>query len=98
VRYAEVCTHTGPPLTICTDTPPGYGCVVTIQTFAVSGMTCEHCVNAVRAEVGALSGVTEIDVELNAGATSTMRVSATAPLRDEEIAAALDEAGGYHLA
>jgi hypothetical protein len=25
-------------------------------------------------------------------------VSATAPLRDEDIAAALDEAGGYHLA
>ena len=68
------------------------------QTFAVTGMTCEHCVHAVQSELGALPGVSDVAVELNAGGTSTVHVTGTAELATEQVAAALDEAGDYHLA
>jgi copper ion binding protein len=38
------------------------------QSFSVSGMTCQHCVAAVGAEVGALAGVSGVDVDLDSGA------------------------------
>jgi copper chaperone len=31
-------------------------------------MSCEHCARAVRAEVGKLPGITDIDVDVTAGA------------------------------
>jgi copper chaperone CopZ len=68
------------------------------QTFPVTGMTCGHCVSAVTSELKELPGVTEVDVELVAGGSSTVTVAATTPLTDEQVAAALDEAGDYHLA
>ena len=68
------------------------------QTFAVTGMTCGHCVSAVTSELKDLPGVTDVDVELIAGGSSTVTVDATTPLTDEQVAAALDEAGDYHLA
>ena len=71
---------------------------MTDQTFAVTGMTCEHCVHAVETELGALPGVTAVAVDLAAGGTSTVRVAAAGALTDEQVAAALDEAGDYRLA
>ncbi|EAP98714.1 putative metal-binding protein [Janibacter sp. HTCC2649] len=68
------------------------------QTFAVTGMTCGHCVSAVTSELKDLPGVTDVDVDLVAGGSSTVTVDATTPLTDEQVAAALDEAGDYHLA
>jgi len=68
------------------------------QTFPVTGMTCGHCVSAVTSELKDLPGVTDVDVELVAGGASTVTVAATAPLTDDQVAAALDEAGDYHLA
>lgn len=70
---------------------------MTVQTFAVTGMTCEHCVHAVREEVGALAGVSDVAVDLVPNGTSTVRVTSAAPLTDDQVAAALDEAGDYHL-
>jgi copper chaperone len=70
---------------------------MTVQSYAVTGLTCGHCVHAVSSEISALAGVTEVDVDLDAGGTSTVRVTTEAPLSDEQIAAALDEAGDYHL-
>ncbi|WP_432484231.1 heavy-metal-associated domain-containing protein [Kineococcus esterisolvens] len=67
------------------------------QSYEVTGMTCEHCVNAVRTEVGAIDGVTSVDVALVAGGTSTVTVTSAAPLDDAAVAAAVDEAG-YELA
>lgn len=67
------------------------------KTYAVDGMTCEHCVNAVRAEIGALDGVHDVTVSLVPGGTSDVSVSSDAQLSDEQIVAALDEAG-YTLA
>lgn len=65
-------------------------------TYEVTGMTCGHCVSAVREEVGALDAVTGVDVDLVAGGTSTMTVTSTAPVSSDAVAAAVDEAG-YRL-
>ena len=58
-------------------------------TFAVRGMTCEHCRVAVREEVGAVPGVTAVDVDLAAGAV-TVEGGDVSPAA---VAAAVEEAG-----
>ena len=70
----------------------------TMQSFAVTGMTCGHCASAVTSELKVLDGVTNVDVELVAGGTSTVTVTSEAPLDQSKVAAALDEAGDYRLA
>ncbi len=68
------------------------------QTFQVTGMTCEHCVHAVTSELRDLAGVDQVDVDLVADGTSSVRVTTDQPLDDSQVAAALDEAGDYQLA
>ncbi|MFG1924250.1 heavy-metal-associated domain-containing protein [Cryptosporangium sp. NPDC048952] len=63
-------------------------------TYPVTGMTCEHCVNAVRSEVGEVPGVTAVEVDLSAGSVT---VTSDAPVDVEQVRAAVDEAG-YALA
>ena len=41
--------------------------MATTQVFAVTGMTCGHCVNAVTEEVAKIPGVSEVSVDLVAG-------------------------------
>jgi copper chaperone CopZ len=67
-------------------------------TYPVTGMTCEHCVHAVTGELGGLDGVTRVTVELVPDGRSQVTVDSAAPLADQAVAAALDEAGGYRLA
>ena len=69
----------------------------TNQTFPVTGLTCEHCVGAVTSELNALPAVTNVQIDLVAGGTSTLNVTADKALTDAEVAAALDEAGDYRL-
>ncbi|MGW0245436.1 heavy-metal-associated domain-containing protein [Nocardia goodfellowii] len=64
------------------------------STYTVKGMTCGHCVSAVKSEIGKIDGVTSVDVDL---ATGAVRVDSTAPVADSEITAAVDEAG-YEVA
>lgn len=71
--------------------------MATTATFAVSGMTCEHCVSAVTEEVSKLAGVRDVAVQLAAGGPSSVTVTSDAPLDVEDIRAAVDEAG-YELA
>ena len=54
-------------------------------------MTCEHCVRAVKQEVGEISGVTQVDVEL--GTPSTVTVESTEPISHQDLVEAIDEAG-----
>ena len=68
------------------------------QTFPVTGMTCGHCVSAVSSELKEIPAVTDVSVELVAGGTSTVTVTSDAPVNEADVAAALDEAGDYHLA
>ncbi len=71
---------------------------MTVTAYAVTGMTCEHCVHAVTAELSRLGGVTGVNVELVPGGESKVTVTSDAPLPEEEVSAALDEAGDYRLA
>jgi copper chaperone len=71
---------------------------MTTRTYAVSGMTCGHCVGAVTDELKSLPGVTDVHVELVAGGSSPVTVVSEAPLDDVQVEAALDEAGDYRLA
>ncbi len=66
---------------------------MTSTTYRVDGMTCDHCVRAVRAEVGAIEGVSEVEVDL---ATGEVAVTSDAPLDAAAVRAAVDEAG-YEL-
>jgi len=64
------------------------------STYSVTGMTCGHCAQAVTSELTALPGVAEVRVDLGTGSVT---VTSSAPLADEQVRAAVDEAG-YELA
>jgi copper chaperone CopZ len=70
-----------------TNTPRTF---VGTTTFRVEGMSCDHCVRAVTAEISAVPGVREVAVDL-AGGLAT--VTAAAPVDRADVAAAVDEAG-----
>ncbi|GAB2974863.1 MULTISPECIES: heavy-metal-associated domain-containing protein [Streptomyces aurantiacus group] len=58
--------------------------------YEVKGMTCDHCVKAVSSEVGALDGVTGVEVDLKTGRVT---VSSGERLAYDAVAEAVDEAG-----
>jgi copper ion binding protein len=62
-------------------------------TYTVAGMTCGHCVNSVKEEVGQVAGVDAVDVDLKTGQVT---VTSAAPLDDADVKAAVEEAG-YEL-
>lgn len=64
--------------------------MTTNTTYKVQGMTCDHCVQAVTTELTALDGVEAVDVDLASGEA---RVTSAAPLDDEAVRAAVEEAG-----
>ncbi|MDH2430540.1 cation transporter [Sphaerisporangium sp. TRM90804] len=57
-------------------------------TYTVKGMTCGHCVSSVTEEVGAVDGVTGVEVDLATG-----RVTVAGPADGDAVAAAVREAG-----
>jgi len=63
-------------------------------TYQITGMTCGHCVSAVTAEISALPGVRDVEIDLKAG---TATVTSEPALTVDRVAAAVDEAG-YELA
>jgi copper chaperone len=63
-------------------------------TYTVSGMTCQHCVNAVTGELSSLDGVDDVLVDLGTGVVT---VTSAQPLDENDVRAAVDEAG-YELA
>ncbi|MFI5839773.1 heavy-metal-associated domain-containing protein [Catenuloplanes sp. NPDC051500] len=64
------------------------------NTYAVTGMTCAHCVQAVTGELTQLPGVHDVTVDLPTG---TVTVTSDGPLPVDEVRTAVDEAG-YALA
>ncbi|KHS51126.1 MULTISPECIES: heavy-metal-associated domain-containing protein [Brevibacterium] len=66
---------------------------MTTTTITVSGMTCGHCEAAVKEELGALAGVSDVAVDLNAGGDSPVTITSSNELDDAAIRAAVDEAG-----
>lgn len=69
---------------------------MTTATYQVSGMTCEHCVRAVHEEVSGLPGVSAVSVDLVVGGASGVTVTSEAPLDEDVVRDAVDEAG-YRL-
>lgn len=65
-----------------------------VATYTVVGMTCEHCVKAVTEEVGGITGVSDVAVDLTSG---TVTVASAEPLAEADVRAAVEEAG-YELA
>ena len=65
--------------------------------YAVTGMTCGHCVASVTEEIEEIAGVREVGVDLVAGGSSTVVVTSDRPLAEEAVRAAVEEAG-YQLA
>ncbi|MEV7387937.1 MULTISPECIES: heavy-metal-associated domain-containing protein [unclassified Streptomyces] len=61
--------------------------------YKVSGMTCGHCETSVSQEIGALDGVTAVTAVAETGQVT---VTSAAPLDQEAVRAAVDEAG-YEL-
>ncbi|WP_134766659.1 heavy-metal-associated domain-containing protein [Nocardioides sp. 1609] len=59
-------------------------------TFAVTGMTCQHCVASVTEELTEVPGVTDVAVDLDTGAVT---VTSDQPLPDGAVRAAVEEAG-----
>ena len=63
-------------------------------SYTVVGMTCGHCVSAVTEEVGAVPGVTAVDVDLASGG---LTVTGTGPVDEGAVRTAVEEAG-YEVA
>lgn len=61
----------------------------TTQTYAVPGMTCDHCKVAVTDEVAEVAGVIAVDVDLD---TKLVRVDGHG-VDPAAVVAAIDEAG-----
>lgn len=62
--------------------------------YVVSGMHCHHCAGSVTQEVSAVSGVTDVKVDLNSG---QLVVISDKEIPFSSIEAAVDEAG-YRVA
>lgn len=67
------------------------------RRLSVSGLTCGHCANAVTEELSALDAVKGVSVDLVPDGVSTVVVDVAGELTDQQITAALTEAGDYHL-
>lgn len=61
--------------------------------YAVSGMTCGHCVGTVTKAISGLKGVSEVSVDLAAGRVT---VTSDSDLDDALVAAEIEDAG-YEL-
>ena len=70
---------------------------MTTTTYAVTGMSCEHCANAVSSELSGLGGVSAVTVDLVPGGDSSVTIASDVPLSQDAVSAALDEAGGYQI-
>jgi copper chaperone len=64
--------------------------VVSTRSIAVTGMTCDHCAGAVRAEISKLPGITDVDVAVASG---TVRITGDPLPGDAALREAVQEAG-----
>jgi len=62
----------------------------TTTAYTVTGMTCEHCVRAVRTEVGQVPEVRDVQVDL---VTGQVTITSDGPVDDAAVHAAVNEAG-----
>ena len=70
---------------------------MTTTTYPVTGMSCQHCVNAVTSELTGLDGVSGVTIDLVPDGTSLVTIISDSTLAEAAVGAALEEAGGYQL-
>lgn len=87
---ASCCSSTGACQDGAADTAAADG-VTTV--YQVKGMTCGHCEGAIKSEVSEIDGVSSV---VAVAATGIVTVVSAAPLDEEAVRAAVDEAG-YEL-
>lgn len=63
---------------------------MTTTTYQVTGMSCGHCEASVRSEIAKIDGVQSIDVSADSG---VLTIESDAALSDDDVLAAVDEAG-----
>jgi copper chaperone len=63
---------------------------VETRSIVVTGMSCDHCAHAIRAEIGRLPGVTGVEVDIAAG---KVRITADQLPGDAALREAVEEAG-----
>ena len=64
-----------------------------IAIYAVSGMSCGHCVTAVTDVLLQIGGVDQVSIDLVAGSESVVTVTSELPLVEQTVREAVDEAG-----
>jgi copper chaperone CopZ len=64
-----------------------------ITSYTVTGMTCNHCVHAVKEEVSAIPGVTGVDLALEGG---KLDIASDSPVDFDRIVEAVAEAGDQY--
>ncbi len=58
------------------------------RTYSVPGISCDHCKRAIEGELGLMAGVERVEVDV-----ATKTVTVAGPVSDEDVRAAIDEAG-----
>ncbi|HIW91903.1 MAG TPA: cation transporter [Candidatus Corynebacterium avicola] len=58
------------------------------KNYTVTGMTCGHCKASVEEEISEIAGVTGVEADLDTG-----NVAVTGEFTDDQVTAAVDEAG-----
>lgn len=66
------------------------------NSYAVRGMTCEHCVRSVTAELEALDAVTGVTVDVVPQGDSVVSVTSSAEMSEDAVRSAMQRAG-YEL-
>lgn len=67
---------------------------MTEKTFKVPDVSCDHCVTAIKGELGKIDGVDNVDVDI---ASKIVTVRHNGQVSDEQLVSGLDEAG-YDIA
>ncbi len=63
--------------------------MLSVKTYLVEGMSCDHCVNAVKSEVSKVKSVSTVEVDLD----SKVVTVTGGEFQDRDVIAAVDAAG-----
>jgi len=64
--------------------------------FGVAGLTCGSCASRVTTAVGAIDDVTDVQIDLVSGGTSTITILSNQPIPSAAVRSAVEQAG-YQL-
>jgi len=67
------------------------------QTFSVTGLNCQSCVNHVTEALSGITGVEGVRIDLEPKGVSAVHIEASRALSDDEVQDALAEEGDYSL-